>query len=298
MPDMAGQVGAVARRLSAIGSVGRVREFAGIFAQSAKYDLDKTRRYRQPLDTPVEYRAYAQALRSDGYVLIPGYRPPTVCREWARRLLAAIPAPPPAAADDSGDYRVYEGSRTISLPRGGVVEWRNIDGEDGKDHGIICLYHVDREFPEFTELREDPMVASIIAAACGRKLPSRAFKCFINDSTSHTSGYHVDQTAEDQFKTFLFLTDVTEPEDGAHSYVPGSHWPSLRRYLNYAYNLADPRQYPYAMSLPGARRPVDLLCPAGTLAIVDITGSHRALPQQQGRVRVVLNNCYDEFTYD
>jgi hypothetical protein len=287
------------REITRVGDFTRVREFADIVARTAIYDRDKARRYRQPLDAPAEYRAYAQALRSDGYVLIPRYRPPDVCRDWARQLLAAIPEPPvPATEDDSEAYRVYEGSRTTDLPGGGVVEWRNIDGDDGKDHGIVCVYHVDREFPEFAELRDDPMVASIIAAACGRELPSRAYKCFVNASAASTSDYHVDQTSEDQFKTFLFLTDVAEPVDGAHSYVPGTHLPSLRRYVNYAYNFVDPRQYTYAMPLRGPRRPVDLLCPAGTLAIVDITGSHRALPQGPGRVRVVLNNCYDAFTYD
>jgi hypothetical protein len=163
---MAGPVGEMARRLAGLGDLGRVREFADIFAHTATYDRDKARRYRQPLEAPVQYRAFAQALRSDGYVLIPEYRPPAVCREWARRLLAAIPEPPSrASAGDPEDYRVYEGSRKTELPGGGVVEWRNIDGEDGKDHGIVCLYHVEREFPEFAELRDDPVAAAIIAAA-------------------------------------------------------------------------------------------------------------------------------------
>jgi Phytanoyl-CoA dioxygenase (PhyH) len=297
--DMVSPIGVAARRLGQVGEPKRVREFADILVRTAAYDRDKARRYRQPIEAPPEYRAYAQALRSDGYVLVPDYRPAEVCRDWAKQLLAAIPdPPPPAAEDDSDDYRVYEGSRKADLPSGGVVEWRNIDGDDGKDHGIICLYHVEREFPEFVELRNDPFVASIISAACGHELPSRAYKCFVNASAASTSGYHVDQTSEDQFKTFLFLTDITEPEDGAHSYVPGTHLPSLRRYANYAYNFVDPDQYPYAMPMQGTRRPVDLLCPAGTLAIVDITGSHRALPQGPGRTRVVLNNCYDRFTYD
>jgi hypothetical protein len=296
---MVSPIGVAARRLGQVGELKRVREFADIMVRTAIYDRDKARRHRQPIEAPAEYRAYAQALRSDGYVLIPDYRPPEVCREWAKQLLAAIPdPPPPATEDESEDYRVYDGSRKADLPGGGVVEWRNIDGDDGKDHGIVCLYHVEREFPEFAELRHDPLVASIISAACGHELPSRAYKCFVNASAASTSGYHVDQTSEDQFKTFLFLTDVTEAVDGAHSYVPGTHVPSLRRYVNYAYNFVDPRQYPYAMSIQGTRRPVDLLCSAGTLAIVDITGSHRALPQGPGRTRVVLNNCYDRFTYD
>lgn len=262
------------------------------------YDRDKRRRYRQPIKASAQYRAYAQALRGDGYVLIPNYRKPQVCREWARRLQDAIPELPAPSVRDDKSYRVYDGSRKIDLQRGGVVEWRNVDGVDGRDHGITCIYHVDQEFPEFAELRDDPLVASIIAAACGRQLPSRAFKCFINASAGQTSDYHVDQTAQDQFKTFLFLTDITDLHDGAHSYVPGTHLPSLHRYVNYLVNFASPRRYPYAMPPPRGRRPVHLLCPAGTLAIVDITGTHRALPQRAGRVRVVLNNCFDNFTYD
>jgi hypothetical protein len=276
----------------------RVGEFAEILATTAAHDLDKRRRYRRPIEAPVEYRAYAQALRSDGYVLIPNYRQARACDEWVKRLQAAVPDPPPTAAPGEGeDYRVYPGSRKVDLPHGGVVEWRNFDG-DGKDRGITCIYHVDREFPEFAELRNDALVSSIIAAACGRELPSRAFKCFINASARETSDYHVDQTSEDQFKTFLFLTDVEDADDGAHAYLPGTHRPHLKRYVNYLSNLVAPRRYPYAMRLHGRRRPVQLLCPAGTLAIVDITGVHRALPQAPGRLRVVLNNCYDDFRYE
>lgn len=295
---MGGTVVDTVRRLDEVTGFSRVREIASVLARTAAYDLDKSRRYSRPVDAPVEYRAYAQALRSDGYVLIPDYRPADVCRNWAEQIMERIPAPPSTANDDSDSYRVYPGSRKTELARGGVVEWRNIDGDDGKDDGIICLYHVEREFPEFDELRDDPVVSGIIEAACGRRLPSRAFKCFVNESTSHTSDYHVDQTAVDQFKTFLFLTDVTDPDDGAHSYVPGSHRPNLGRYLNYGVNMIDHRRYEYDMTLMAGREPVDLLCSAGTLAIVDITGAHRALPQAPGRRRVVLNNCFDEFRYD
>ncbi|WP_424186875.1 phytanoyl-CoA dioxygenase family protein [Actinokineospora sp. G85] len=277
---------------------GRVREVAGILGQTVAYDLDKVRRYRRPVEAPLEARAYSQALRRDGYALIPGYRSARQCAEWAERIMAAIPAPPDPGADSGDDYRVYSGSRTAELPSGGVVEWRNADGADGKDKGITCFYHVDREFPEFAELRSDPLVSAIISGACGRELPSRAFKCFINESTGQTSDYHVDQTAQDQFKTFLFLTDVTDQADGAHSYVPGTHLPTVDRYLNYGWNMVDSNRYEFDMTLMPTRRPVDLLCPAGTLAIVDITGAHRALPQAEGRRRIVLNNCFDDFTYD
>lgn len=295
---MAGSVLDTVRRLDERSGLHRIREMTGILARTVAYDFDKNRRYRQPIVAPPEYRAYAQALRADGYVLIPDYLPLDVCQDWAKRIMDALPPTPPAPPDQDDSYLVYPGSRKAELPNGGVVEWRNHDGADAKDRGIICLYHVEREFPEMLEVRDDPMVASIIAAACGKSLPSRAFKCFINDSTTHTSGYHVDQTAVDQFKTFLFLTDVAEPEDGAHSYVPGTHLPTMARYLNYGYNMVDRRRYEYDMSLMPTKRPVDLLCPAGTLAIVDITGSHRALPQAPGRRRILLNNCYDEFTYD
>jgi Phytanoyl-CoA dioxygenase (PhyH) len=297
---MAGSIVESVRQLAERSGFNRAREVADILARTAVYDFEKARRYRKPVDAPVEYRAYAQALRRDGYVLIPDYRPAEVCRSWAKQIMDAIPEPPSPQVDgdESESYKVYPGSRKVELPNGGVIEWRNIDGDDDKDLGIVCFYHVEREFPEFVELRNDPMVSSIISAANGRELPSRAFKCFVNNSAGRTSGYHVDQTSEDQFKTFLFLTDVMDPDDGAHSYVPGTHLPTLGRYLNYGYNMLDKRRYEHDMSLLMAREPVDLLCPAGTLAIVDITGSHRALPQTPGRMRIVLNNCYDEFTYD
>jgi hypothetical protein len=295
---MTNPVSVAARRLGQIGAPARVREFAEIVGKTVAYDRDKGRRYRAPLDAPAEYRAYAQALRNDGYVLIPQYRSAEWCKDMAQRLLDAIPEPPAPGGDEGEDYRVYEGSRKAVLDGGGVVEWRNMDGADAKDQGIICFYHVDEAFPELVELRQDPLVSSVIAAANGRPLPSRAYKAFVNASAGATSDYHVDQTAEDQFKTFLFLTDVNETVDGAHSYVPGTHLPSLRRYVNYAHNFVDPSRYEFAMGRHGRHQPVDLLTPAGTLAIVDITGHHRALPQAPGRMRIVLNNCFDGFTYD
>src|SRR5215213_2425946 len=88
-PDMSNPVSVAARRLGEIGELARVREFAEMIAKTAVYDRDKTRRYRQPLDAPVEYRAYAQALRGDGYVLIPNYRSPEYCKDLAQRLLDA-----------------------------------------------------------------------------------------------------------------------------------------------------------------------------------------------------------------
>ena len=104
-------------------------------------------------------------------------------------------------------------------------------------------------------------------------------------------GPHLDNNLE-QYKIFLYLTDVLDIENGPYCYVPHSHkhrdWMSKERLINSAKDN-------YLLSTDVGSFPFDgytkMLAPAGTAIISQQSGIHGAWPQtENGRRALILGN--------
>jgi len=280
-----------------------LRQCAAILTTMVGNDIHKARslgRAARVTHSSPSVDRWAATLRERGYVLIPDHLPRDTCVTWAAAVTELAPAgpepsgPPPDARQP---YTIATSSRTVPLPDGAVAEFRRIGTPEADDSGVVCIYHVDRLMPALTQLRSDPTVAAVIFAAGGEELPSRAFKAFVHASVRRTQGYHVDNDGEVCYKAFFALTDIGEAADGAHSYLPGSHRARWTKYRNVLRNTMRADRYPRAMDRIPASAADTVLCRAGSVLIVDVNGIHRALPQADGRVRVVLVNCFDRSDY-
>jgi hypothetical protein len=279
----------------------RIRRYTKRFSHALYYDARKLwQYYGRGNDVGAAVWQHAQHLKRDGIVVIPNYFPRDKCAELAARIERLVPPVPPRTQPigERQPYTISEYSRNAHLASGSVVEWRQYDMEEEvNDKGVICIYHIAKEFPELESMRHDPFVSGIVRSACNEALPSRAFKGYINDSVIGTRGYHVDNPGWLEFKAFLFLTDVNELSDGAHSYVRQTHLFSVLKYTNYLRNFLDPKGKGSDMKVIPERLRTNVLCPAGTLVIADVNGFHCGLPQGAGKKRVVLVNCFDHSKY-
>jgi hypothetical protein len=102
-------------------------------------------------------------------------------------------------------------------------------------------------------------------------------------------GPHLDNNLE-QYKLFIYLTDVTEIKNGPYCYAPGSHkkrnWMSKERLINSAnrYASTEVSSFPF----DGYTR---MLGPAGTAIISCQSGIHGGWPQgADGRRALIVSN--------
>jgi hypothetical protein len=125
-------------------------------------------------------------------------------------------------------------------------------------------------------------------------------------SELHTGRWHLDSLRR-QVKVFAFLTDVTE-RSGPLEIIPGSHrasfkFPQLLKGQLVGPTdlvLGDARKYQHLDDAWAERMASDvggstpLVCPAGTIAVVNTSAIHRARPCLEAN-RYALTSYYDHF---
>lgn len=108
-------------------------------------------------------------------------------------------------------------------------------------------------------------------------------------------GWHRDTRYSNQFKAFIFLTDVTE-ENGPLTYIRGSHTYDSIRLLNEYPGLENNRfrfsDKDVQMAAKELKLDIVNLCvPAGTICVANTRGIHRGAPITSG-TRIALTNYY------
>lgn len=193
---------------------------------------------------------------------------------------------------DAGRYIIDRGSEEFrGYSRLAEAEKTVFNIRGRYDAGMIDCFNVDKLFPTWSELLTDATILDAMRACTGRDVEPMNLNLYYNRSVTSTRRFHVDSWGGVQLKAFLYLSDVLEPEDGAHAYVRGSHrqrWLSkVNRPLNKLRKapgtdcvVFDPRQQ------------VTILGPKGTMFISSQSGVHRGIPQAVGRERLVLVRNY------
>lgn len=115
-------------------------------------------------------------------------------------------------------------------------------------------------------------------------------------------GWHRDSPFSHQFKSIIYLTDVTSLENGPFEFIPQSHLkPSIERFTKFlglapsVYRFTD-EQITRAERAGVVAERVPILGRRGTMLMVDTRGLHRGRPILQGS-RMALTRYYHKGRY-
>lgn len=161
-----------------------------------------------------------------------------------------------------------------------------IQVREGQDQGMIDVFNVDKAYSNTEALRaayEDSILKHILFSD-DSQFECKNLNFYINENITNTRGFHVDSYTP-QIKSFVYLTDCVELDDGPYSYVIGSHQDSAYRRLNkeLSANLPNRTEAP----LLNRDDIVPVLAKKGSLVISDQSGFHRGFPQSVGRQRAL-----------
>jgi len=142
-----------------------------------------------------------------------------------------------------------------------------------------CLEHAIQGYSSKVKL----VMANILSSQSGSK------------NLGSGGGWHRDSPFRNQFKVFVFLTNVTEG-NGPLTFIKGSHKAdSIRRFCNELgikknrYRFTDAEIDEASIKL--GYKPTYVTCKPGTLVFANTRGLHRGTPIQSGN-RVALTNYY------
>ena len=206
--------------------------------------------------------------REDGFYLSADFLP----RETAHQLAGEI------------EGLLATSDKTVSLDRG--ADRRLFGVQNLNDHCLKLSRSV-----ELMSLAKYVQGMSVGPAVCmaNSLLPTFA------ENQGSGGGWHRDSAIRDQFKAFLFLTDVTE-DNGPFCYVQGSHSFTAVKKINKLLRI-NPRERRFSnMNVTsicdelGLKR-VPLTVTAGSLVIANVRGIHRGMPIKTGN-RLAVTNYY------
>ena len=161
------------------------------------------------------------------------------------------------------------------------------------------LFGIDRSSDKFNFFIDDPLFNyfsyTIQGYSSSTKLVMSNIIRPISGNLGSGGGWHRDSPFRNQFKAFLFLTDVTL-ETGPLCFIEGSHqadnMKKVSKLLNKPlseYRFTD-EEVETAINSLGLKK-VYVTCKAGSMLVANVRGLHRGTPIEQGE-RVALTNYY------
>jgi len=225
--------------------------------------------------------AYAARLAERGVVAVEEYVPADRCdrfRSEIEAVLEDLPSAPPDAG--YGDLAAWDGA---------VVKQRSGDW----DAGMLDVFNIDAAVPDLESFRTDPFIERMINEATpeDRTYAPDNLNAYVNRSVTETRDYHAD-TYSGKFKSFLYLTDVSDEAYGPFSYIPGTHEQSaIRQKSTTLVNKIRDRPRTDA-TFYDADEAVTFTAPRGTLIVANQAGYHRGTPQEEGHERLLVTTSY------
>ena len=168
------------------------------------------------------------------------------------------------------------------------------DGRSGSDAGMIDIFHPEKLSSKIEKTIQNctqiTLIRKLISLSTLNKVQAKCQNLYINEGVQDTRGFHCDGRAL-KFKSFVFLTDVKELEDGPYCYVKGTHrnssaWDRTCKFN--AINNIDPCEFTQL----GKNNALAMLATAGDMVISSQSGAHRGHPQGPDGHRRVLVTMY------
>lgn len=231
----------------------------------------------------VEPQNYATTLEEDGIVVIDDYLDEGTCEDLFKEISHEI---------EEGDYDVVEGG-DYGYEYSDFANWDGpvVNKRTGRDDGMLDVFNVDMAVPEVSEFKADEMVNDIINRATSEEYSPDNVNVYWNRSATRTRDFHAD-TYSGKFKSFVYLTDVSDKSFGPFSYVKGSHESSkIKKKASMLVNKFNNKPPTDAVFYD---EDDVIYCTAskGTLIIANQAGYHRGHPQEEGKERMLLTTSY------
>jgi hypothetical protein len=223
---------------------------------------------------------HARTLARDGVVVVPDYWDADRCDDVRRAVEETLD-------DDIPEARPEEDYGDLVARGEPVLKQRS--GE--RDDGMLDVFNMASVVPELGAFKSDPFVSSIVNGAAAEPYSPDNVNVYVNRSVTNTRDFHAD-TYTGKFKSFVYLTDVSDRSYGPFAYVKGSHEKSgLTRRASQLVNKVRDDPGTNAVFYDDSDTVV-CTAPKGTLIVANQAGYHRGIPQAQGRERMLATTSY------
>lgn len=162
-------------------------------------------------------------------------------------------------------------------------------GAGGHDEGMLDIKHIDRTIPDFSEKIKVVKILETVEKELGLKLSVKNINCYWNVGVQNTRGLHADSHTKDQYKAFIYLTDVLDDLDGPYCYVQNSYKVSLTRYKCVIFNYFNSRPLTDYSTQDFEVKMLKAKASKGTLIISNQNGAHRGWPQGENNKRALIS---------
>ena len=164
----------------------------------------------------------------------------------------------------------------------------------GADNGMLDIFNIDNLLQKelskglFKKIREDLFLNEFLKSL-PKSLKMQNINSYVNSGITKTRGFHVD-SYKNQIKFFIYLTDVTELNQGPYTFVRGSHKENPYRSING--QLSESIKIKTETPIVNMNDIYPILAKKGSLVISDQSGFHRGFPQSENGFRRTLTiNC-------
>ena len=217
---------------------------------------------------------HAQSLRNNGYVVIEDYLSARDCDNMYAQAMDII------------EQIEYDEN---AIPESGLqigYDEMDVRIRGGRDYGMFDIFHIDTAIERLREFKHDEKIIDIIVEAAGREFVPQSTNLYYKNSNLTTRGPHHD-TMREKYKSFVYLTDVTEDSHGPYCYIPESHGPSVGQIVRtFGKNkLAGKKRTDNVLFDP--EKAEKLYASKGTLIISNQSGVHFGQPQSEGYERML-----------
>lgn len=224
----------------------------------------------------------AKVLAKDGLLIIHDFLEPNVCDGLATKVRGLV----------NGAHWSEDGVTTLggskAIDRGKKFS---------SDTNMIDIFDVDNAINELD--RTQPLyrrITNIINSASIEPLTISNCNVYVNRGIKPRI-LHIDQFFNNQFKAFIYFTDVLTLDDGPFMYVKGSHLCSSKKINSFITNYEN-GSYRTDMPLYDYDEAHACLGERGTLIISDQNGVHGAHPQPIDKERILLMLNYSKHKID
>lgn len=212
--------------------------------------------------------AIVSALSNDGIYIQENYITPSFAQELKEEVHEKITI-------NKDDVQVYDG---------------------GADSRLFQLEKYSDKFKFFIQNETFDYYRDYIQGySCPSKLIMANILKPLEDNLGSGGGWHRDSPFRNQFKAFLFLSDVSI-DNGPITYIPKTH---TSRNIRQVSKLLGSNKSQYRFDNEQVEKviqelnlkPASVTCPAGTMVMANVRGLHRGAPIISGE-RVALTNYY------
>jgi hypothetical protein len=237
-------------------------------------------------------------LHDDGIIIIPNFLNNTYLDEWTKSIEKTLKI----YTNKLKQETYYEDEKILIQKNINIPKLKNykelasypktaINIRGGIDSGMVDIFNIDKILPYKSKIQEifsSEFFREILSFKKG-KLKVSNVNAYINSGNITTRGFHFD-SEKNQVKIFIYLTDVSNFNDGPYTFVKKSHLDksSIRINKKLSFGLKNETEAP----IVNHNNIYPVFGKKGSMIISNQNGFHRGFPQSKNGYRVVLAiNC-------